>query len=73
MRITLDRKLIENLKKMSDEGLWRLLCGFASGSEFSKRNPDYKRIRRIRAVLDAATDEDLSRLNRLMDIYNNIK
>ena len=73
VRIVLDRKLIDNLRKMSDEGLWRLLYGFASGKDFSKKNPDYKRIRRIRAVLDAATDEDLLRINQLIEIYSNIK
>ncbi len=73
MRISLDRKLIENLRRMSDEGLWRLLCGIGSHGDFSKKHPDHEKIRRIRAVLDAATDEDLDKINRLLDIYSRTK
>ena len=72
MRISLDRKMIESLRRMSDEGLWRLFWGLTSMSkgDFSRRNPDYKTLRRIRAVLDAAEDEDIERINRLLDIYH---
>ena len=75
MKLTLDRTLLTNLRSMSDERLWHLFCGIGSshGMELSKKRPDYKRIRGIRAVLDAATDEDLDRINRLMEIYSNAK
>ena len=75
MRISLDRKLIENLRKMSDEGLWHLFCSLTHDTlgDHRKKNPDLKTIRRIRAVLDAAEDEDLERINRLLDVYRSSK
>ncbi len=72
VKFTPDRKMVESLRRLPDEPLWRLVCGVTAGvcGDISKKRPDINRTAGIRAVLDNATDEDICRLNEFIDIYN---
>ena len=73
MKITLNRTLLNTLSSMSDEKLWHVFCGMfgETGTKLNKNNPDYRRIRKFRALLDGISDEDLACISRLMALYSN--
>lgn len=75
MKITIDRKLIESLNELSDERLWHMFCMLMSGAgmDMGRKKYDPKRVHGIRALLSAVTDEDICRVNELIEQYNNNK
>ena len=75
MKFTLDRKLIDSLNDLSDERLWHMFCMLMSGAgvDMGRKKYDPKRICGIRALLSAVTDEDICRINELIELYNSHK
>lgn len=73
MKFTPDRKMLEGIRALPDEKLWHLARKLAAALPTDRKSPDLRRLTGIRAVLDHITDEDLIRLNALIDIYNRSK
>jgi len=68
-----DRKMIEGIRQMPDDKLWHAACILFSqfAADGRRKNPDPRKIRGIRRVLDAITDEDIQRLGEMAEIYYN--
>jgi len=67
----INKKSIDKLLEMPDERLLamlKLLLG-GTGIDISGKKFDHETIRRIRAVLQEITDEDLERIDTLMQRY----
>lgn len=64
-----DKKMLEKLLQMPDAQLLQMIR-LMSGGNISKL-PDEKKMRQIRAVLSAITEEDLGRIAELASVYQN--
>lgn len=70
-----DKKMIDQLLMLPDEQLLQmvqlLMVGKSDG--MPGKLPDAVTMRRIRAVLEALTDGDLSRIATLVAVYQNVQ
>ncbi len=71
----LDRNTVRSLSEMPDDRLWRTMRMIASGlgaeiSERQRYRMDYEAIRRTLAEI---TDEDIIRINGIMETYKRHK
>ncbi len=71
----LDKNTVRSLSEMSDDRLWRTLKMIASGmgadiSERQRYRLDYEAIRR---TLSDITENDIYRINEIMDLYKRHK
>jgi len=67
----ISKKNIEKMLEMPDERLWSMLKLVLSGAGVNlgggEMNP--KTVKKIRALLDEVTDDDIARVMHLADIY----
>ena len=69
MRI--DKKKIEKLCSMSDERLWSAVKFFAGslGADLSRKRVKPGDIEKLRRTLNALTEDDITRINRLAEVW----
>ncbi len=74
MKITIDRAAVADWQNLPDDKLWHKICVLTSGlRDLDRRRCDGRRMRRIRALLDALTDSDLARINALIECWQSEK
>lgn len=67
-----DKKMIDQLLMLPDEQLLQMVQLLMPG-KMPGRLPDAVTMRRIRGVLEALTDGDLSRIATLVAVYQNVQ
>ena len=67
----LDKKKVDTLCSMSDGRLWGAVKFFAGtlGADLSKKRVKPDEIDRLRRTLRSLTDEDIGRINRLIEVW----
>ena len=67
----IDKKRIDMLCSMSDERLWGAVKFFAGtlGADLSRRRVRPGDIEKLRRTLRALTEDDISRINRLAEVW----
>lgn len=71
----LDRNTVRSLSEMSDDKLFRTLRMAASGmgAEISERQRYRIHYEAVRRTLSEITDEDIARINEIMETYKRYK
>ena len=67
----IDKKKVDSLCSMSDERLWGAVKFFAGtlGADLSKKRVKPGDVDRLRRTLRSLTDEDIGRINRLIEVW----
>lgn len=68
----IDRKTTDSFLRLPDDKLWQLIRLLA-GPNFSVGEMDEVKLRKLRAVLTALTDEDLERIETLRTLFKETK
>lgn len=71
----LDRNTVRSLSEMSDDRLWRTLRMLAGGMgvDIPERQRGRLHYEAIRRTLNEITDQDIYRINEIMEMYKQFK
>ena len=71
----LDKRMIDQMLSLPDEKLWQMfqLVSVGSGMKIGDKAPDAAGMRKLRAVLEKITDDDIGRVMELIDTYKGTK
>lgn len=71
----LEKKMIDQLLALPDDKLWQMvqLLAVGNGVKLGDKAPNPGSMRKLRAVLEAVTDDDIGRVVELITLYKDTK